>query len=483
VTALVTAKRLPFPQPNPVGVSWEVLVFTLGVSVLIGILFGLAPALQTSRVNLIDELKASGKMVQTASAGGRAVRNVLVTVEIALSLALLAGAALLLRTFSNLRNVQIGISAEHVLTAGVLPPDTKYSTPAKEREFYDRLLAALQASPGVQAAAITSELPIQGSTNGYVKVDGQPESASKGVLVQWAAVTPDYFRVMGVPLLEGRNLNDKDMDDFAVRAQQNFDAYKAGDTNRKLNPVVLDVLINQTMAKKFWAAQDPIGRQFHQNENTHYRVAGVVGDVREWGLRTATPPEAYFPLTRDLYGDGQSMNIAVLGQGKPENLANVIRGAVRNVDSTLAVYQVQTIRDIASDSMANDTNQTFLLGVFAGLALLLAAVGTYGVMSYLVTQRTGEIGIRVALGASRGDVLWLVARQGLTLAAIGTAIGVAGAVASSKVMQGMLFGVQPNDPATLVIVSAVMIGVAAVATLVPAMRAMRVEPITALRYE
>ena len=483
LTALVNAKRLPFPQPNPVGVNWEVLAFTLGVSVLIGILFGLAPALQTSRVNLIDELKAAGKMVQTASASGRAVRNTLVTVEIALSLALLAGAALLMRTFSNLRNVQIGISAEHVLTAGVLPPISRYSTPVKEREFFDRLLAALQASPGVQAAAITSELPIQGNSNGYVKIDGAPESMSKGVLVQWAAVTPDYFRVMGVPLLEGRSLNAKDMDDFAARTQQNFDAYKANDLNRKLNPVVLDVLINQTMAKKFWSGQDPIGRQFHQSEDTHFRVAGVVGDIREWGLRTATPPEAYFPLSRNLFGDGESMNIAVLGQGKPENLANVIRAAVRNVDSSLAVYEVQTIRDIASDSIANDTNQTFLLGVFAGLALLLAAVGTYGVMSYLVTQRTGEIGIRVALGAARGQVLWLVLQQGLKLAAIGTALGIAGAVASSKLLQGMLFGVQPNDPMTLVIVSAVMIGVAAVATLVPALRAMRVEPIIALRYE
>lgn len=483
VNLLVSAKRLPFPQPNPVGVNWMVLVFTLGVSVVIGILFGLAPAMQTSRVNLIDELRASGKMVQTASAGGRTVRNTLVTVEIALSLTLLAGAALLLRTFSNLRNVQIGITGEHVLTAGILPPETRYSTPAKEREFYDRLLAGLQSSPGVVAATITSELPIEGNSNGYVKIDGKPEGASKGVLVQWAAITPDFFRVMGVPVLEGRTLNAKDMDDYAVRTQQNVDAYKAGDTNRKLNPVVLDVMINQTMAKKFWPGEDPIGRQFHQSDDTHYRVAGVVGDIREWGLRTPTPPEAYFPLTRNLYGAGFPMNIAVLGNGRPELLASGIRAAVRNVDSSLAVYQVQTIKDIAADSMAADTNQTFLLGVFAGLALLLAAVGTYGVMSYLVTQRTAEIGIRVALGASRGQVLWMVVRQGLTLAAVGTALGVGAAVASSKLLEGMLFGVKPNDPATLGAVSAVMIGVAIVASLVPALRAMRVEPVIALRYE
>ena len=483
LTLLVSAKRLPFPQPNPVGVNWMVLLFTLGVSVVIGLLFGLAPAVQTSRVNLIDELRASGKMVQTASASGRAMRNVLVTVEIALSLALLAGAALLLRTFSNLRNVQVGINAEHVLTAGILPPDTRYPTPAKELEFYNRLLAELQAMPGVQGAAITSELPIQGGSNGYVVVDGKPASTSKGVLVQWAAITPDYFRVMGVPVLEGRALNAKDVEEFGARAQQAFDAYKAGKNNPVFNPVVLDVVINQTMAKKFWPGEDPIGRQFHQSDDTHFRVAGVVGDIREWGLRTATPPEAYFALTRDLFGGGEPMNIAVLGAGRPELLASGIRTAVRNVDSTLAVYDVRTIKDITSDSMATDTNETFLLGVFAGLALLLAAVGTYGVMSYLVTQRTGEIGIRVALGASRGEVLWLVVKQGLTLAAIGSALGVAGAIATSKLLQQMLFGVKPNDPVTLASVCVLMIVVSLVATLVPAMRAMRVEPIVALRYE
>jgi len=483
VSLLVSKRVLPFPQPNPVGVDSQVLAFALGVSVLIGVLFGLAPALQTSRVNLIDELKASGKMVQTASTSGRAVRNVLVTVEIALSLALLAGAALLLRTFANLRDVRLGVDAEHVLTAGILPPSTKYSTPEREKQFYDRLLERLKASAGVRAAAITSELPVEGGSNGYVKIDGKPDSSSAGSLVEWASVTPDYFRVMGIPLMEGRGLNQLDMEAWAARVREYLAASETGGGGKTLSSVIIDAVINQTMANRFWPNEDALGKLFHQNDKTRFRVAGIVGDVREWGLRTPTTPQAYFALTRDLLGRGSPMNIAVLGEGRPELLASSIRGAVRNVDSSLAVYQVQTINDITADSMATDTNQTFLLGVFAGLALLLAAVGTYGVISYLVTQRTGEIGIRLALGASRGQVLWLVVRQGLMLAVIGTALGLAGAVASTKLLQAMLFGVKPNDPITLVTVTAVMITVAIVASLVPAIRATKIEPVIALKYE
>jgi putative ABC transport system permease protein len=479
VSLLGNSQRNPFPQPNPLGVNPAVLGFTLAVSVVIGILFGLAPAIQSSQVNLVDDLKSSGRMASTVSRTTRVLRDALVVTEIALSLALLAGAALLLRTFANLRAVDLGINSTSVLTASVLLPKGAYGTYDKQLAFYDQLARALSNAPGVRAAAVTSEIPLEGGSNGYVKIDGQAESVTQGELVEWTSVTPNYLRAMQIPLLSGRGLADADMAQTAQVARKLVDLPDNATPPPNLE---VPVMINQTMERKFWPQQDAVGRTFHAN-GASMRIVGVVADVKIWSLRQAPIAQAYMPLPWAFGPRPYPMTLVVRGAGRPEDLAGTLRGAVRSLDPSLAVFSVATMKQVVSDTMTSETDQTFLLGTFAALALLLAGVGTYGVMSYLVTQRTGEIGIRMALGAGRGNVLWMVIRQGMILAAIGIGIGLLGASFATALIKSMLFGVKPNDPVTLVLASVLMGAVALVACTVPALRAMRVEPVVALRYE
>ncbi len=243
-------------------------------------------------------------------------------------------------------------------------------------------------------------------------------------------------------------------------------------------------LINQTMARRFWPNQDAIGKTYRKDD-VQIHVIGIVGDTKVFGLRQTPIPQAYYPLTWVGSGEGFSriFRIAVQTGGNPLGAASTVRNVVRSLDGGLAVYQIQTMTDIAAATMANDSQQTFLLGTFAAFALILAGIGTYGVMSYLVTQRTGEIGIRMALGAERGAMLLMILRQGLTLAIIGVGIGLAGALATSRLLESLLFGVKPSDPATLAEVSVLMIAVTMIACIIPAIRAMRVEPMIALRHE
>ncbi|MGA2261630.1 MAG: ABC transporter permease [Acidobacteriota bacterium] len=482
VSLLANVQQLPFPQPNPIAVNPMVLAFTLVISIAIGILFGLAPAIETSQINLIDELKSGGKLAHTASRRSRLVRNALVAAEIALSLALLAGAAILLRTFENLRAVNLGVNAEQVLTGALLLPAKEYPTPEKTRGFCERLVELLAAAPGVRAAALTTELPLLGGNNGYVTIDGQDDKASEGQLVEWTSVTPDYFHAMGIPLMRGRGFTRADMDDVAAGIRKLLAAQpNSQGQNLSLNLQAVAV-INQAMARRFWPNQDATGKIFRTN-GIPVKVIGVAGDTKVFGLRQPPLPQAYLPLTWRMDRGGGPFNIVIQTAGRPQNMAAAIRRAVQSLDRNLAVYHLQTMTEIAADPMTNDSEQTFLLATFAGLAVILAAVGTYGVMSYLVTQRTSEIGIRMALGAGRGAVLWMVLREGLMLAILGIGIGLAGAFATSQLLQSSLFGVKPNDPWTLAAASMVMAVVAMVACLIPATRAMRVEPITALRHE
>jgi putative ABC transport system permease protein len=479
VSLLGNSQHNPFPQPNPLGVNPAVLGFTLAVSVLIGVLFGLVPAIQSAQVNLVDDLKSSGRMASTVSRSTRAFRNALVITEIALSLALLAGAALLLRTFANLRAVDLGVNADKVLTASVLLPQAAYGGYDRQVAFYDKLARALETAPGIRAAALTTEIPLQGGNNGYVKIDGQDTKVSAGELVEWTSTTPGYLRAMGIPLLSGRALADADM---AHTAEVSRKLQALPDNATPPPNLEISVVINQTMARKFWANQDPLGRTFHAN-GAAMRIVGVVSDVKIFGLRQPPIAQAYMALTWDIGPRTFPMTLAVRGTGRPEDLAGTVRAVVRSLDPALAVFAVASMKQIVSDTMGAETDQTVLLGTFAALALLLAGVGTYGVMSYLVTQRTGEIGIRMALGAARANVLWMVIRKGMILATVGIGIGLLGAYFATSLMKSMLFGVQPNDPATLALASAVMAAVALAACLVPALRAMRVEPVIALRYE
>jgi putative ABC transport system permease protein len=483
VAWLRTAKGFPVNQANPISVEPMVLLFTLVVTVVIGILFGLMPALQSSRVNLNEVLNSGGRMAVTATTRGRLVRDSLVTLEIALSLVLLAGAGLLIRTFSNMRQVDIGVHADRVLTATAMLPRGPYKSMQLQTAFFRRLIEQLNAAPGVHGAAVAAELPLNGGSNGYVTIEGQSDESTRNQLVEWNVITPDYFRVMGVPVISGRTLTDADIQN-AVEVQtklqeipENSPALQAA-----IDKAVSPSVINQTMARRFWPNQDAIGKTF-KGGGILNRVIGVVGDTKTFGLAQKTMPQAYFPLTGTQGNRPAPVSIVVQGSGEPAALAATLRSTVNSLDNSLAIFNVQTVPELIAASMTATTFQTFLLGVFAGLALLLASVGIYGVLSYVVTQRTNEIGIRMALGAGRGKVLWMILRQGLVLTAIGIGVGVAGTYALTGLLGSLLFGVKATDPLTFVAVSVVMAVVAMSACMVPAWRATRVDPMVALRYE
>jgi predicted permease len=297
-------------------------------------------------------------------------------------------------------------------------------------------------------------------------------------------VTPDYFRVMGIPLISGRTINDTDIQN-SMELEARFMALPKGDSPEKaaLMKTVLPTVINQTMAHRFWPNQDAIGKMFKSGAPIYNRVIGVVGDTKTFGLGDKAMSQAYFALTGTEGDRPAPVSIVVQGSGEPAALAGTLRNTVQSLDSNLAVFNVATVPDMIATSMTTTTFQTFLLGVLAGLALLLASVGIYGVLSYVVTQRTNEIGIRMALGAGRGNVLWMIMRQGLMLTVIGIAGGLAGTFAAVSLLSSLLYGVKSTDPATFIAVSIVMAVVAMIACMVPAWRATRVDPMVALRYE
>jgi putative ABC transport system permease protein len=483
VAWLRTAKGFPVTQANPISVEPTVLLFTLAVTVLIGILFGLMPALQSSRVNLNEVLNSGGRMAVTATTRGRLVRDSLVALEIALSLVLLAGAGLLIRTFSNMREVDIGVHADKVLTATAMLPRGPYKSLQSQTAFFRRLIEQLNAAPSVHGAAVASELPLNGGNNGYVSIEGRSDESTKNQLVEWNVITPDYFRVLGIPLISGRGISDADIQN-AMETQTKLGELPDGSPalQAAIDKMVTPTVINQTMARRYWPNEDAIGKTFKSGGSAN-RVIGIVGDTKVFGLAQRTMPQAYFPLTGTEGDRPAPVSIVVQGTGEPAALVGTLRSTMNSLDNTLAIFNVQTVPELIATSMTGTTFQTFLLGVFAGLALLLASVGIYGVLSYVVTQRTNEIGIRMALGAGRGKVLWMILRQGLILTVIGIAVGVAGTYALTGLLGSLLFGVKSNDPLTFVAVSVVMGVVAMSACMVPAWRATRVDPMVALRYE
>jgi putative ABC transport system permease protein len=479
---LRTADRLPIPRTNPIDVDFTVLLFTVGISLLVGILFGLAPALQTSQVNLNDELKYSAQAVVSPSAKRRFLRDALVIAEIALSLALLVGAGLLLRSFAEMRNADIGVDRENVITAGINLPETKYSTVAARRGFYDQLLARLSRLPGLQVASISTKLPLEGGNNGYITVPGDTDPSHATQLVEWNYVTPEYFRAMGIPLLQGSNFSPADVQRTADVNSKAVELWKAGKPASTFPPDLTYVaVINRAMARTFWPNQDPIGKTF--NGNLPVKVIGVVGDVKAQAIREKAFPEAYFALPAVLDWPGFGTKVVVKTSIAPANVLGPIRREVHELDSSIALSRPRTMEQVVSDNMQDTSLQTFLLGVFAGLGLVLAAVGIYGVMAYLVTQRTHEIGIRMALGAQQEDVLRLVIGHGTRLTVLGVVIGIAAALGLTQLLAALLFGVGARDPLTFVVVAALLAAVALAACYIPARRAARVDPMVALRYE
>ncbi len=481
VTALRAGLSDTIPQPNPLAVDLAPLLFTFLVCIGVGVLFGLAPAVQSSLVDCGQALQSKGAVGASATRRGRWLRNALVASEIALSLALLAGAGLLLRTFAHLRSADIGVRSENVLTAAVRLPGKEYKTLDQGTQFFDQLVDRLANSPGVRAAAITTKLPLRGGVNGYVKIPGQQMDSMAGPLVEFSSISPDYFRAMGIPLLEGRELTK---DDFEITAKliREVVPTKSDDEAKAIaNRYVLPAVINQTMARTFWPQQDPLGKTFEQF--AQFRVVGVVGDVKQQRVREAVMPETYRALPWDLGDPARPLSVVVLGSGAPENLTNTVRAAVQSLDPNLALFRVRTMPQIVAESMQDTSYEAVLLGTMAALALVLASVGTYGVMSYVVGQRTNEIGIRMALGARPAQIMGMVLREVFSVVGAGIAVGLVGAVAGAKVMKDLLVGVAPFDPATYVGVSLLLALVAVAACYVPVRRAMRVDPVLALRYE
>jgi putative ABC transport system permease protein len=442
------------------GLDLRVLGFTVGASLLTGLIFGLAPALQASKLDLNESLKEGGRGASEGHGRNR-VRSLLIVSEVALSLVLLVGAGLLVKSFFKLRNVNPGFDAQNTLTASVALPTIRYDSDDKLREFYKRTLDRVSQVPGVESASAIMPLPLgDNAMQTSFTVGGRPEPApgdqpSSGARL----VAPGYFYSMGVPLLRGRDFNARD-DDKAPKV----------------------IIINETFARRFFPGENALGKRLDIGLNDlDCEIVGIVGDVRHRKLDAEAGPEYYVPLAQVPMNEIQ---LVVRSRGgDPAQLAGALREAVKEIDPDQPLYQVRTMNSLVAASVARQRFSMILLTIFAAFAMLLAAVGIFSVMSFLVAQRTHEIGIRMALGAQPRDILRLVVGHAMTLALVGVAIGLAAAFALMRVMTNLLYGVSPNDPVVFGGIAALLATVALAACLVPARRATRVDPMVALRYE
>lgn len=483
VRLLASIKSLPVPLANPIRIDSWVLLFTLGVAVATGLLFGVLPALQASGIRLADELKSGSQTVAGGGNRARRLRDAIAVAEIALSLALLIGAGLLLRSFDKMRNAEFGVDTRRVLTTTLDLPTAKYRDLATRRAFFDNLVERLRSTPGVEAVSVSLRIPLEGGSNGYITVPGRDSAALRNQLFEYNYVTPDYFRVFGIPVLQGRNFTAQDEQHAAETSRKIDEVYSAPNPQRELlRGLTMPVVISRAMARMVWPNEDPIGKTFQRGGGADLQVIGVVGDVKIRGIRSENLPGAYFPHITVL-GDFGGGTLALRTKAAPMSLLSSVRAHVGALDSSLALVQPRTMDDVVADGMADTSLQTSLLGAFAVLAVVLAGVGLYSVMTFLVAQRRHEIGIRVAMGAARSDLLRLVLGHATRLVGIGLLAGLAAALWLSRLLRSLLFGVTANDPWTFAAVSIVLVLIALAACVVPARRAMRVDPIIALRYE
>jgi putative ABC transport system permease protein len=458
---LLRVAPLDEAQRAAVSIDVRVLGFTLAAAVVATVLFGLWPSLVASRTDVQAALKGDGARGATARGGWR-TRGALVVSEVALASVLLAGAGLLLKSFEGLQRVDRGYDPTLVVSTGIVLPDNVYPKGADKREFMRRVLEQLRASPGVEAAAAANFLPRFGATQGEVGVAGRTEAMSpEARKVAWRVATPDYFRTLRIPVRRGRGIEESDQPGGARV-----------------------VVVNETFANRFFPGQDPVGREVRLSTfgpPQLLRVVGVVGDVRHGGRTKDVEPDVFLPYAQNSWG---YMNFVVRGrQTTPAALKAAISQAVRAVDPARPTFSQMELLQSAEADVAQPRFGAALMSLFAGVAALLACVGIFGVMAYTVAARTREIGIRIALGGQPRQVLGLVLRPGLALVAGGAVGGVLAALALGRVLASQLYGVRPSDPPVLLGVVLLVAAVGAAACYLPARRATRVDPLTALRAE
>jgi predicted permease len=449
------------PRLNNIGLDYYVLGFTLGLSVLTGMLFGLAPVFQTRRVDLNETLKEGGR--RASDGGSRAsVRRLLVISEMGLALMLLISGGLMIRSFLRLLYIEPGFNPRQVLTMTVSLAGSEHSTEAKRAAFFNELMGRVESIPGVQSASAINHLPLGGDIwNLGFTIEGRPApQPGESQSAVYRIVRPRYFQTMGVTLIKGRDFTERDND---------------------AAPGV--VIINEAFARRYFQGEEPLGKRINvSNDSRNPReIVGVIMDAKQSDLTLAPRPETYLPHMQA--ASPRSLTLVIRSSSDMGALAQAVQQEVWTIDKNLPVSEIRTMEDVVAESIGQQRFNMILLSLFACVALVLAAVGVYGVMSYSVTQRTHEIGIRMALGASARDVLRMVVKQGMTLALLGVGLGLIGAFALTRLMSGLLFDISPTDSLTFTVIPIVLTGVALVACYIPARRATRVDPMIVLRYE
>lgn len=458
---LVAVNESMIPRAHELGLDPLVLAFTIGVSLLTGIIFGLLPALQVSRSDLHETLKEGGR--SGTGTGRSRLRSALVVVEMALALVLLVGAGLLLKSFLRVQSVDPGFRPQNLLSMQIALPDTKYREPEKRVIFYRDLLDRVKGLPGVIDIGASSVIPMAGSnSSGSFQIEGRttPQGQPSPHGDRWSA-TSDYFKTMGIKLVRGRYFEARDSAEAPGAA-----------------------IIDETMARKYWPNEDPVGKRITfegTRENPRWReIVGIVGHVKHRDLEGESRVQYYIPYEQRAQS---GMFLVVRTAGEPNSMAGGVRSTVLAVDRDLPVFRVRTMEEYVAQSMSQRRFAMYLFGTFAIIALVLAAVGLYGVMAYSVTQRTHEIGIRMALGAQRRDVVSMVVRQSMVLTSVGLVAGLAAAFGLTRLMTTLLFGVNPRDVWTFLLIPLILAAIAVLASFLPARRATRVDPLVALRYE
>jgi predicted permease len=456
------------PRLSEVGLDARVLFFTLAVSLLAGSIFGILPAVKASKVNLNEELKSGGRSGNDGTGRNR-VRSALVVTEIAISLVLLLSASLLIKSFSRLQEALPGFESENLLAVRLSLPRTRYANRDDLVSFYNQLLPQLEGLPGVSAVGAVSALPLSGTRASIeLTIEGRPSPRNEVWVTDYSIASTAYFRSMKIPLLGGREFSEQD--------------------NARTTPVAI---ISETLARRFWPDGNPVGARLSIDDNNQgprgVEIVGVVGDVKHLSMEDEPTPHVYLPL-RQIHEDGvvwmtNNQYWLIRSSVNPLNLASAVQREISKVDPEVPASNIKTMEQYLSASVSPRRFNLWLLTVFAAAALVLATVGIYGVMSYSVAQRTREIGVRMALGAQRSDILRLVVGHGMLLAVAGLAAGLAGALALSRLMGGLLYQVSTTDPATYIVLTFFLLLVTLAACLVPARRATKVDPMVALRYE